>query len=164
MSDHFYRPSMMPPFTMGAFHGAPVRRGVYLYGPDRRTRLIQLPNTFAVSCYCNEASFTDLAHPFPFPALSGTRQQGCQHVRHRPQHTRRQDRHGGTRRLRDRRRYSTGLARPRAADRPSHLSYRDRGADAHVLVAASACWAKPEVAPIDGASPGTLAWTAPART
>ncbi|KAL9937885.1 hypothetical protein V8E36_003430 [Tilletia maclaganii] len=47
MSDHFYRPSMMPPFTMGAFHGAPVRRGVYLYGPDRRTRLIQLPNTFA---------------------------------------------------------------------------------------------------------------------
>ncbi|CAD6919125.1 unnamed protein product [Tilletia controversa] len=46
MSDFYYRPGNAPPFSMGAAHSSPARIGVYLRGPDRRSRLIQLPATF----------------------------------------------------------------------------------------------------------------------
>ncbi|CAD6886702.1 unnamed protein product [Tilletia caries] len=46
MSNFFYRPGNVPPISMGTVHSSPARIGVYLRGPDRRSRLIQLPATF----------------------------------------------------------------------------------------------------------------------
>ncbi|CAD6917122.1 unnamed protein product [Tilletia controversa] len=46
MSNFYYRPGNVPPISMGTVHSSPARIGVYLRGPDRRSRLIQLPATF----------------------------------------------------------------------------------------------------------------------